>query len=214
MGVGMSRTLKIAASAALLLAAGCKRADSADAAAPPASYYDNSGHPDAWTGGARKITISTPKGPHQVWIKRVGNNPKLKLLLLTGGPGFSHSYLEVMDRYLPAAGIEYYHYDQLETGESDRPNDPDLWTLARYVDEVDQVRRAIGGTKDNFCVLGHSWGGMLAMEYALAHQDQMKCLIISNIMASIPAYNAYATKVPEPQMNPAGLKQILEMEKT
>ena len=100
----MSRTLKIAASAALLLAAGCKRADSADAAAPPASYYDNSGHPDAWTGGARKITISTPKGPHQVWVKRVGNNPKLKLLLLTGGPGLSHAYLEVMDSYLPGAG--------------------------------------------------------------------------------------------------------------
>ena len=54
---------------------------------------------------------------------------KLKLLLLTGGPGLSHAYLEVMDSYLPAQGVEYYHYDQLETGESDRPNDPDLWTL-------------------------------------------------------------------------------------
>lgn len=183
-------------------------------AAPPASYFDNSGNPDAWSGGARKIPITTPKGPHQVWIKRVGNNPKLKLLLLTGGPGLSHAYLEVMDSYLPAEGVEYYHYDQLETGNSDRPNDPDLWTLPRYVDEVDQVRKAIGGDKSNFCVLGHSWGGMLAMEYALAHQDQMKCLIISNMMASIPAYNAYATKVLEPQMNQAVLKQILDMEKT
>src|SRR6476660_9256541 len=214
MGVGMSRTLKIAASAALLLAAGCKRADSADAAAPPASYYDNSGHPDAWSGGARKVAISTPKGPHQVWIKRVGNNPKLKLLLLTGGPGLSHSYLEVMDSYLPAEGVEYYHYDQLETGESDRPDDPDLWTLPRYVDEVDQVRRAIGGTKDNFCVLGHSWGGMLAMEYALAHPDQMKCLIISIRMASVPAYNDYAKKVLEPKMDQALLKRVLAMEAT
>jgi len=184
------------------------------AGAPPTSYYDNSGHPDAWTGGARKITISTPKGPHQVWIKRVGNNPKLKLLLLTGGPGLSHAYLEVMDSYLPAEGVEYYHYDQLETGESDRPNDPDLWTLARYVDEVDQVRKAIGGNKDNFCLLGHSWGGLLAMEYALAHQDHMKCLIISNMMASIPAYNAYAKKVLEPRMDQAVLKQILSMEAT
>ena len=108
MGDGMSRTLKLAASAALLLLAGCRQADGekSHAAAPPASYYDNSGHPDAWTGGARKITISTPKGPHQVWIKRVGNNPKLKLLLLTGGPGLSHAYLEVMDSYLPAEGVE------------------------------------------------------------------------------------------------------------
>jgi len=117
-----------------------------------------------------------------------------------------------MDSFLPAEGVEYYHYDQLETGDSDRPNDPDLWTLPRYVDEVDQVRKAIGGTKENFCLLGHSWGGILAMEYALAHQDQMKCLVISNMMASIPAYNAYATRVLEPQMNQAALKQILAIE--
>jgi proline iminopeptidase len=208
----MSRALKIAASTALLLMAGCRRTDSGGVEAPPASYYDNGGHGDAWSGGARKIAINTPKGPHQVWIKRVGNNPHLKLLLLTGGPGLSHAYLEVMDSYLPAAGVEYYHYDQLETGESDRPNDPDLWTLQRYVDEVDQVRKAIGGDKSNFCLLGHSWGGLLATEYALSHQDQMKCLVISNMMASIPAYNAYAKKVLEPKMDQAVLKQILAME--
>ena len=136
----------------------------------------------------------------------------MKLLLLTGGPGLSHAYLEVMDSYLPAEGVEYYHYDQLETGESDRPNDPDLWTLTRYVDEVDQVRKAIGGDKNNFCLLGHSWGGMLAIGYALAHQAQMKCLVVSNMMASIPAYNAYAKKVLEPRMDQAVLKRILDME--
>ncbi len=210
----MSRTFFLAASVASLLLLGCRQAsgDHARSNVPPASYYDNRGHSDAWSGGARKITISTPKGPHQIWIKRIGNNPRLKLLLLTGGPGLSHSYLDVMDSYLPAQGIEYYHYDQLETGESDRPNDPDLWTLPRYVDEVDQVRKAIGGDKSNFCLLGHSWGGLLAMEYALAHQDQMKCLVISNMMASIPAYNAYAKKVLEPRMNQAALRQILAME--
>jgi proline iminopeptidase len=207
----MSRTLWIAASAGLLITAGCNHPQQ-DQAGPPASYYDNKAHPGAWSGGARKITISTPKGPHQLWIKRVGNNPKLKLLLLTGGPGFSHGYLEVMDSFLPAEGVEYYHYDQLETGESDKPNDPDLWTLPRYVDEVDQVRKTIDGTKDNFCLLGHSWGGLLAIEYALAHQDQLKCLVISNMVASIPAYNAYAKNVLEPQMNQAALKEILAME--
>jgi proline iminopeptidase len=207
----MSRTLWIAASAGLLMTAGCNRPQQ-EQHGPPESYYDNSGHADAWSGGVRMVEIATPKGKFHVWIKRTGNNPKLKLLLLTGGPGFSHAYLEVMDSYLPAEGIEYYYYDQLETGESDKPDDPDLWTLPRYVDEVDQVRRAIGATKDNFCLLGHSWGGTLAMEYALAHQDQMKCLVISNMMASIPAYNAYATKVLEPQINQAALKQILAME--
>jgi proline iminopeptidase len=210
----MSRTFLLAASVALFCLNGCKRVetDAPVSQAPPASYYDNSGHPDAWSGGARKIPITTPKGPYQVWIKRIGNNPKLKLLLLTGGPGLSHAYLEVMDSFLPGAGIEYYHYDQLETGDSDRPDDPDLWTMARYVDEVDQVRRAIGGNRSNFCLFGHSWGGMLAMEYALAHQDQMKCLVISNMMASIPAYNRYAKEVLEPRMNQGVLKEILAME--
>ena len=152
----------------LLVLAGCRYATApkqGGAAGPPAFYFDNKGLADAWSGGARKITISTPKGPHQIWIKRVGNNRKLKLLLLTGGPGLSHAYLEVMDSYLPGEGVEYYHYDQLETGESDRPDDPDLWTLPRYVDEVEQVRKAIGGNKSNFCVLGHSWGAMLARAY-------------------------------------------------
>jgi proline iminopeptidase len=208
----MHRTSLALASAALLLLNCCRYAEDSKRDAPTSSYFDNRGHPDAWSGGARKITINTPKGPHQVWIKRVGNNPKLKLLLLAGGPGFSHAYLEVMDSFLPAEGIEYYHYDQLETGESDKPNDPDLWTLPRYVDEVDQVRKAIGGNKDNFCLLGHSWGGMLAIEYAIAHQDQMKCLVISNMMASIPAYNNYAKTVLEPQMNADVLKEILSME--
>jgi len=217
----MSRTKWALASASLMLLATCNRQPQASAnqsansqpSAVPASYYDNSAHPDAWSGGERYVEITTPKGPHKVWIKRVGNNSKLKLLLLTGGPGASHDYLNVFDSFLPQEGIEYYHYDQLETGVSDRPNDPDLWTLARYVDEVDQVRKAIGGDKSNFCLLGHSWGGMLAMEYALAHQDQMKCLVISNMMASIPAYNDYAKKVLEPKMDQAVLKQILDMEK-
>ncbi len=211
----MSRTLFVAASGALLFTTACNRSDEKSAsAAPPASYYDNSGRADAWTGGSRMVPISTPKGNFHVWVKRVGNNPHLKLLLLHGGPGATHEYFEAFDSFLPKEGVEYYYYDQLGSGFSDQPNDDDLWTIPRFVSEVDQVRQAIGGNKDNFCVLGHSWGGILAMEYALAHQDQLKCLIISNMMASVPAYNEYAHKVLEPQMKQDVLKQILDMEKT
>jgi proline iminopeptidase len=214
LGAGMSRTLRLAASAALLFSAACNR-DPREVPAEqgqPSSYYDNSGRADAWSGGARLIPISTPKGDFHVWVKRVGNNPHLKLLLLHGGPGATHEYFEAFDSFLPKEGVEYYYYDQLGSGSSDQPKDDDLWTIPRFVSEVDQVRQAIGGNKDNFCLLGHSWGGILAMEYALAHQDQLKCLIISNMMASIPAYNAYAKDVLEPQMNPASLKQIQQME--
>ena len=210
----MNRSLLMLASAGLLVVAGCRNAEDGRADAPPASYYDNSGHEDAWSGGARMVPISTPKGNFRVWVKRVGNNPHLKLLLLHGGPGATHEYFEAFDSFLPKEGVEYYYYDQLGSGFSDQPDDDALWTIPRFVSEVDQVRAAIGGTKDNFCLLGHSWGGILAIEYALAHQDQVKCLIISNMMASIPAYNDYARKVLEPQMDQAALKRILDMEKT
>src|SRR6201996_6014052 len=130
----------------------------------------------------------------KVWTKRVGNNPRIKLLLLHGGPGCTHEYFESFDSYLPAAGIEYYYYDQLGSYYSDQPEHPDLWELPRFVDEVEQVRRALQLDQDNFFVLGHSWGGILALEYALTHQRHIKGLIISNMMASIPAYNEYAEK--------------------
>ena len=63
------------ASAALVLVGGCRRIETPHDNRPPASYFENDGHADAWSGGARKITISTPKGPHQVWIKRVATIP-------------------------------------------------------------------------------------------------------------------------------------------
>jgi proline iminopeptidase len=180
--------------------------------APPAAYFDNSAHPDAWSGGARMIPIHTAKGDFNVWVKRVGNNPKVKVLLLHGGPAVPHDYMEAMDSFLPAAGIEYYYYDQLGAGNSDQPTDDGLWTTARFVDEVDQVRAALGLTNDNFCLFGQSWGGLLAIEYALAHQDQLKCLVISNMMASIPAYNAYARSTLMPQLQPADLATVQRLE--
>ena len=81
-----------------------------------------------------------------MWVKRVGNNPGLRVLLLHGGPGATHEYFEACDSYLPAAGIEYYYYDQLGSGFSDQPDEPSLWDLDRFVDEVEQVRRRSGWT--------------------------------------------------------------------
>ena len=182
------------------------------AAAPANPYLDVAGLPDAWSGGVRLVPIHTPKGDFHVWIKRNGHNPHLKLLLLHGGPGATSDYFAAFDTYLPAAGIEYYDYDQLGSGRSDHPDDDDLWTTDRFVSEVDQVRQAIGGDASNFCILGHSWGGILAMEYALAHPDKLKCVIISNMMASIPAYNAYAHQVLMPAMDPGKLKVIQALE--
>jgi proline iminopeptidase len=175
-------------------------------------YLDNSGRDDVIAGGVRMIPITTPKGAFKVWTKRVGNNPKARVLLLHGGPAATHEYWEACDSYLPAAGIEYYYYDQLGSAYSDQPDDPDLWNIERFVDEVEQVRQALDLHRDNFYLVGHSWGGILAIEYALRFQRNLKGLVISNMMASIPAYNEYANKVLKPGMDPGGLAEIERLE--
>ena len=150
------------------------------------AYLDYTGRDDVLSGGVRLISVETPKG-HVVWTKRIGNHPTMKLLLLHGGPGDAREYFECCDSYLPAAGVEYYYYDQLGSGYSDQPDEPNLWELPRFVEEVEQVRQALHLDSTNFFLLGHSWGGILAAEYALRYQTHLKGLIISNMMMSIPA---------------------------
>jgi len=172
------------------------------------SYFDQSGRNDVLGGGARLLEIVTPKGKFHVWTKRVGNNPRIKVLILHGGPGMTHEAYEAFDSYFPGAGIEYYYYDQLGSAFSDQPHDASLWDLKRFVDEVEQVRQALHLDAGNFYLYGHSWGGMLAIEYALAHQEHLKALIISNMMSSVPAYNRYASTVLMPQLDPKILAEL------
>uniref|UniRef100_UPI00404A423E proline iminopeptidase-family hydrolase n=1 Tax=Gelidibacter sp. TaxID=2018083 RepID=UPI00404A423E len=176
------------------------------------TYFDYSNSNDQKTGGIKMIPISTPKGTFNVWTKRMGNNPKMKVLLLHGGPGGTHEFFENFDGYLPNEEIEYIYYDQLDSYHSDKPNDSTLWTIEHFVDEVEQVRKALNLDKDNFYLLGQSWGGILAMEYALKYQDNIKGLIISNMMASIPEYEKYAAEVLGPQLPPDVYKEIKELE--
>jgi proline iminopeptidase len=181
-------------------------------AGSPDPYLDNSARADRLCGGVRRIPISTPHGTFNVWTRRFGNNPRIKLLLLHGGPGATHEYFEACDAYLPGAGVEFYYYDQLGSYYSDQPDIPDLWELPRFVDELEQVRVALGLDSSNFFLLGHSWGGILALEYALRHQRHLKGLVISNMMASIPAYNEYAERVLMPTMDAQALVEIKRLE--
>jgi proline iminopeptidase len=175
-------------------------------------YLDYSNSDDQATGGIKMIPITTEKGTFNVYTKRMGNNPTMRVLLLHGGPGGTHEEFGNFDGYLPNEHIEYIYYDQLDSYYSDKPNDSTLWTTAHYVEEVEQVRKALNLDKDNFYLLGQSWGGILAMEYALKYQDNLKGLIISNMMSSAPEYTTYANEVLGPQMDPAVLKEIMDME--
>src|SRR5215472_2857784 len=141
------------------------------------------------TAGIRLIRVD---GKYNVWTKRVGSG-RIKMLTLHGGPGCTHEYFECFEDFLPQAGIEFYYYDQLGSVYSDQPDDASLWTVERFRDEVEQVRSALG--LENFYLLGHSWGGMLGIEYLLKYQKHVKAVVISDMTASIESYMRYAAQL-------------------
>jgi proline iminopeptidase len=199
----------IGALAALASCQGGAPPAASPARAPGADYFDL-GEPGLRSGGVRLVPVTTPKGTFDVWTKRFGNG-RIKVLLLHGGPAATHEYFECAESFFPREGIEFYEYDQLGSHYSAQPDDDSLWTVDRFVDEVEQVRRALG--LEQFYLLGHSWGGILAIEYALAHQDHLKGLIVSNMMASAPDYQKYNENVLQKQMPPADVAAIKALER-
>ncbi len=170
-------------------------------------------YPDSLeSAGVKMIPITTPSGNFKVWTKRFGNNPKIKILLLHGGPAMTHEYMECFETFFQREGFEFYEYDQLGSYYSDQPKDSTLWKTERFVEEVEQVRKAIGADASNFYILGNSWGGILAMEYALKYQKNMKALLVSNMVASAPEYGKYADEVLAKQMDPKVLAEIRGIE--
>jgi len=116
--------------------------------------------------GVRMIPVETPSGSFEVWTREAGDNPRLRLLLLHGGPGATHEYLLPMEQDLVDAGVEVHFYDQLGSHLSDQPDEPVLWEIDRFVDEVEQVRVALALGRDDFVLYGQSWGGLLGIDYA------------------------------------------------
>ncbi|TVZ59359.1 proline iminopeptidase [Flavobacteriaceae bacterium MAR_2010_105] len=208
------KTVKFAFIALSFLVVSCVNFDkqSESQMANTSGYFDYSNADDQFTGGIKMIPIETSKGTFKVWTKRVGNNPKIKVLLLHGGPGGTHEFFECFDGYFPNEEIEYVYYDQLDSYYSDKPNDSTLWTTEHFVEEVEQVRKALNMDATNFYLYGQSWGGILAMEYALKYQNNLKGLVISNMMASIPEYEKYAAEVLGPQLPPEVFKEIKAFE--
>ena len=102
------------------------------------------------------------------------------LVLLHGGPGAGSLYLKPLER-LAGADRRVVVYDQLGCGESDRPDDPSLWRADRFVDELEALRVHLG--LDELDLYGHSWGGMLATDYALGHQEHLRSLVLASTIA-------------------------------
>ena len=162
--------------------------------------------------GERYIEITALGEKYKVWTRKFGDHPTIKILLLHGGPGGSYHTFECFKEHFMKQGYEFYYYDQLGSYLSDNPDNDELWTIDRFVDEVEQVRVALGLNQDNFYLCGNSWGGMLGLEYALKHQQHLKGLIISSAQASIPDYNRYANEVLAPQLDADVIAEIKEFE--
>ena len=132
---------------------------------------------------------------YKVWYRIVGDHEeagKLPLLVLHGGPGAAHDYLEPLEA-LAATGRRVIFYDQLGCGRSDQPHNPDLWTVDLFVEELGVMRQALGLAHTH--ILGQSWGGMLAMQYALTQPQGVASLIIANSPASMPQWVAEANRL-------------------
>ncbi|MEO6637760.1 MAG: hypothetical protein ABIN25_05760 [Ginsengibacter sp.] len=102
------------------------------------------------------IPIKTPIGEFKVWTKRFGTNSKIKVLLLHGGPAMTHEYMECFETFFQREEFEFYEYDQLGSYYSDQPTDSSLWTIPRFVDEVEQVEVSKINWKkfsDNFLIV-------------------------------------------------------------
>ncbi len=106
------------------------------------------------------------------------------LFLLNGGPGLPCDYLRDPHIFLAEEGYRIVAFDQLGCGKSDRPNDPSLWSITRYVEEVETVRKALSLEKIN--LLGQSWGGWLSIEYALTYPDAIQSLVLANTCGDLP----------------------------
>lgn len=106
------------------------------------------------------------------------------ILCLNGGPGASCDYVRDSHSFLVELGFRVVAFDQLGTGNSDRPDDISLWTIERYREEVEQVRKQLNLGKVH--LLGQSWGGWLAIEYCSKYLDNIKTLVLENTCADIP----------------------------
>ncbi|WP_369807441.1 proline iminopeptidase-family hydrolase [Mycobacterium sp. E3305] len=140
--------------------------------------------------------IAVPGG--NVWFERIGGGPGLPLLVVHGGPGLPHTYLRSLERLADEREVVYW--DQLGCGNSERPSNPDLWTMSRSVAEMDAVVRGLG--LKGFHLFGNSWGGMMAQQYALDVPSGAVSLTISNSIASIPEFSQMVARL-KAELDPA-----------
>lgn len=130
---------------------------------------------------------------YKTWYRVVGSrDERTPLLCLHGGPGMTHDYLEPLER-IAQTGRQVIFYDQLGCGNSDHPHNPSMWRVELFVEEVTDIRKALG--LNEIHLLGQSWGGFLAQEYMLKKPSGVKSLILGNSAASTHRWISEANRL-------------------
>jgi proline-specific peptidase len=140
----------------------------------------------------RAVEGRIPFRGFETWYRDVGPDGGVPLVCLHGGPGSSHHYFEPLEE-LAEEGRRVVLYDQLGCGNSDRPDDPDLWTVELFVAEVDAVREGLG--LERIHLLGSSWGSMLGIEYALTKPAGLVSLTLNSPPTSAESWKAEALRL-------------------
>jgi proline-specific peptidase len=140
---------------------------------------------------ASSQTIAVPGGSVRAWKTGLGRGTPL--IVIHGGPGFPHDYLENLEELGNDRTIVFW--DQLGCGQSDRPDDPSLWRLPRFIEELELVRAAVVGSAQRVSLLGHSWGSMLALDYALANPNRVATLVLDSPVMSAARFSEDVEKL-------------------
>ncbi len=128
-----------------------------------------------------------PCGRNRLATYSYGRGPEV-VLCISDGPGMPCDYIRESHAGLAIEGFRVVTYDQLGSGASDRPDDPALWTLNRYVTEVEAVRAALDLGRVH--LLGHSWGAWLAIEHCLRHSESVASLVLASGSGDVPFHLA------------------------
>jgi proline iminopeptidase len=141
-------------------------------------------------------TVEVPGG--RIWFRVVGSGPGPPLILLHGGPGASSHYLESLAELGDERPVVFY--DQLGCGRSERPSDPALWKIERFVEELEVLRAHLGFEKVH--LVGHSWGTVLALEYIRSHPEAAISVTFASPGLDVPRWVADAARL-RAQLPPA-----------
>lgn len=160
-------------------------------------------------------TIITLDNGYHIWTRTVGHG-NIKMLCLHGGPGGTHEYWENFGDELADIGVQVTMYDQLGSFYSDQPDysDPEIakkyLTYDYFLEELEELRQKLD--LDNFYLIGQSWGGALAMMYALKYGQHLKGLIISSMVDNIEEYLVHINELRDKSLTPDQIEYMKECE--